>query len=172
MDRRELLKHKKTPKILPGRAIVFSRRHKLPKPLDRVVRSTRTSTTKLINVSDRHSVCFLFRDADIWTRSAFFGWLLHQQGKTYTAIAAFHYHPSHKSPHILMPCGEDDDLDHGTLHTCDELLLRDAETPPDPRTEEGRLTLIQLFCQSTGIQIKKDDSDDAAANQKLDLHPI
>lgn len=172
MKRSALRALKEEGKSLPGRDVVFERGHKLPKPLDKVVRSTRTTTTKLIRVSDQHSVCFLFRNADVRVRTGFYAWLLQKDDKSYTAIAALHYHGSHKPPHIHLPCDEENDTELGTLYTCKQLTLKGGKRPIDPRTEDGRLQLIGLFCRATGIKITKDDSDDATANQELDLRPL
>lgn len=172
MNRRRLREQKLETKILPGNDVIFDRGHKLPRPLNQIVRSSRAQTTKLIKVSDRHSVCFLYRDGDVRVRSAFYGWLLYSSGKQYTAVASLHYHPSHKPPHIHTPCEEPEDKDFGTLHECKQLNLNEPEPLIDPRTEQGRLKLIQIFCRATGIVIKKDNGNDTAANKELDLRPV
>lgn len=173
MNRVELKKHKTIDKNLPGSVIQFGQGFRLPKPLDKVVRSkTRTKTTKLLKVAPSHYVCFLWRDGQVRIKSAFYAWLLYQgSNQKYTALASLHYHPSHKPAHLVTRCRADPDEDLGTLgRGCSELNLKSDRC--DPRIERDRLTLIELFCKATGIKIIQGTHNDAAASQSLDLRPL
>ena len=173
MEKRKLRDHKRLQKTLAGTEISFSKGVRLKPPLSEVVRSkNRTQTTKLIQVADRHYVCFLWRDGPVRMKSAFYGWLLHErsQGKL-TAVASLHYHPSHKPAHLVTPCGKPEGVDYQSLGiNCHELMLDGAEY--DPRDEHDRTKLIERFCSATGIEIVSGESYDAPASQSLDLRPL
>jgi hypothetical protein len=173
LEKRKLRDHKRLQKTLAGTEISFSKGVRLKPPLSEVVRSkNRTQTTKLIQVADRHYVCFLWRDGPVRMKSAFYGWLLHErsQGKL-TAVASLHYHPSHKPAHLVTPCGKPEGVDYQSLGTsCHELMLDGAEY--DPRDEHDRTKLIERFCSATGIEIVSGESYDAPASQSLDLRPL
>lgn len=171
--KRDLRSHKRYSKRLSSSQIVFAQGHRLKAPLHEIVRSKRrTHTTKIIQVSDDHHVCFLWRDGEVRAKSAFYGWLLHgKSDDSLKALAAIHYHPSHKPAHIVSVCDLPDDVDHQALgRGCPELMLDDAVY--DPRCETDRLRMIERFCAATGIEIVDSENYDAPASQSLDLRPL
>ena len=104
-------------------------------------------------MSDTHRVFFFWRDGELLTDSAFLGWLMCelQDGQLYP-LFEFHYHPSHKGVHAKLPCNTQLDYTSRQLPKAPELNLSTKGTT-DPRTEEGRLTLIHQFCKACGIQV-------------------
>src|SRR5690606_31973819 len=133
MLRRKLREHKFEKKTLAIPLVSFGKGHRLPPPLHEVVRAkNRTETTKLIPVSRRHYVCFLWRNGPVRIKSAFYGWLLHvTKPNEFKALAALHYHPSHKPAHLVMPCDKPEDEDLQALGKgCSELNIDASSYDP------------------------------------------
>lgn len=154
MTPQELAAHKTAPKRLEDVPSFHKAKSgpKLPKPFDKM-RGPRMHASGELTVSDTHRVYFFWRDGDLLTDRAFFGWLMVvlENGKLYP-LFEFHYHPSHKGSHAKLPCKTQLDYTQRQLPQAPELQL-ETNGQPDPQTEEGRLVLIAQFCKACGIHI-------------------
>jgi len=159
MDQRVLRQHKREPKVLAD-IPTFSplKKNTLPGQYRRLGRP-RAHGSKLLPVSNSHSVFFIWRDGDIFTDRHFYGYLVDcLPGEKYRTLLEFHWHPSHKGFHCVTPCGSDVDYTGRMLTHCQELNLT---TRPhlDPAKDDDRLALIEFFCQICGIQIQNRNDD-------------
>jgi len=156
MKRRELARVKDLSKHLRGLKFRPMKKGALPRPFDKVG-GARLSATGLIAVGNGLSVLFLVRDGEIVERRAFYGHLLRNEPEGLLPLAVLHYHPSHKGIHLLVNCDTDRDYLNRLLPGAPELALR---TPSgiDPASEEGRLQLVNYFCDRCGIKIAPDDA--------------
>ncbi|MYM34894.1 hypothetical protein GTP38_11140 [Duganella sp. FT94W] len=125
---------------------------KLPKPFNKMG-GPRLSCTGLVNVSLSHQVIFVWKDGEIFSDRAFFGWLMKKVGSTdLYPLLEMHWHPSHKGLHIKTPCNTDFDYSNRQLPSAPELDIRAAKAY-DPQLEDDRLRLVERFCQVAGIEL-------------------
>ena len=153
MTPKELAHHKAAKKRLEGVPSFHKAKSgpKLAKPFDKM-RGPRMFSTGELSVSDVHRVYFFWRDGDLLTDSAFFGWLMKvmENGHLYP-LFEFHYHPSHKGIHAKLPCKTELDYTQRQLPQAPEFQIK-TESQHDPRTDVGRLALIDQFCTACGIE--------------------
>jgi hypothetical protein len=150
MTLRELQKHKLLPKKLKH-APEFrpQKRNKLPKPFNKLG-GQRIHTTGIMGVSDKHVVLMCWRDGEILTDSAFFGYFYYRlMSGGLSPLFEFHWHPSHKGFHCKMPCMTDNNYANRFLAGAPEMNLKAINL--DPRVHENRLRLILIFCELCGI---------------------
>jgi hypothetical protein len=157
MKPRELAKHKSAPKSL-ATVPTFKplKKNKLPKPLSRIG-GGRVKATELLRVSPDHLAILVWRDGEILTDRAFFGFLFCTLASgALSPVFEFHWHPSHKGIHCKVPCNTSSDYTNRFLPGAPELNLK---TPSilDPRSENDRLVLIHLFCKACGISLPETD---------------
>lgn len=157
MDKYELRDHKKAPKSLAGK-ITWSPLKKgvLPNQYKTLGRRPRVSCSGIREVSSRHGVLFLWKDGDILTDSAFYGYFIEiLPADKMRTILEFHWHPDHKGYHCVVPCNSDSDFTDRMLRNCHELNLKQS-TILDPRDDKDRHVLINQFCEIVGIQLQSD----------------
>ncbi len=150
---KELAAHKQAPKRLADipnfRAL---KKGKLPKPLHKMG-GIRLHATELIAVSESHRVVFLWRDGELLTDGAFFGYLFQMlEDDELLPLVEFHLHPSHKGLHIKVPCNTTYDYRQRLLPGAPELALSGIQGL-DPRLEADRIKLVVRFCKATGIEV-------------------
>lgn len=153
MKRRTLIIHKEARKVL-GVAPVFSsmKRGKLPKPLDRVG-GPQVQMTSLISVATGYSVWFMWKNGDTLVQTAFYGYLFHHVGPgNLYPLCHFHWHPSHKPIHFKSPCDSDLNYTNRSLPGARELSIKSPKVAFDPRIDQDRLRLIEVFCKTCGIE--------------------
>ena len=151
MTPKELADHKAVSKRLVS-VVAFKslKRGKYPKPLHKVG-GPRMQSTDLIEVSDTHRVVFIWRDGELRTDSAFFGYLFCILGTgELSPLFEMHFHPSHKGLHVKLPCKTESDYTSRMLPGAPELALS-VRHDIDPRLEKDRDVLIDRFCGSCGI---------------------
>jgi hypothetical protein len=128
------------------------RKGKLPKPFAKMGGS-RFWATDFIDVSSSHQVIFIWKDGQILTDKAFFGWLFKKVGSdSRYPLFEMHWHPSHKGLHAKMPCLTESDYTNRQLPGAPELGLHTAKSY-DPAIESDRLVLIDQFCKACGIKL-------------------
>lgn len=162
MTPRELLAHKLAPKFLPAFPEfkpLSKKNNGLPRPLDGLGRRKNAFATGLIGVSDTHSAFFLYRDGEILTDRAFYGFLFCQlQNGSLYPLQEFHWHPSHKGLHCKVPCNTVLNYSGRQLIQAPELALS-MERRLNPADPSDREDLIRLFCRACGVtmpQLEKD----------------
>lgn len=158
MDPRELRNQKEQPKRLTAPPVFKPlKKNKLPKPF-KTMGSPRLAATDLIAVSPSHELIFMWRDGQILTDRAFYGWLFKKvdDGSRYPLIE-MHWHPSHKGLHIKVPCRATIDYTNRQLPGAMELDIRTVSMY-DPQRESDRLELIGKFCKAAGIQLGAEGS--------------
>ena len=151
MSPKELAAHKTVPKRLAA-AVAFKalKRGKLPKPLHKMG-GPRMQSTDFIEVSDTHRVVFVWRDGELRTDSAFFGYLFCMlEAGEMSPLFEMHFHPSHKGLHIKLPCKTESDYTSRMLPGAPELALS-IRHDIDPRQEKDSEVLIDRFCGSCGV---------------------
>lgn len=151
MNPKELANHKTASKRLDS-AVVFKalKRGKLPKPLHKLG-GARIQSTDLLKVSDTHQVVFIWRDGELLTDSAFFGYLFCVlDTNELSPLLEMHFHPSHKGLHVKLPCKTQFDYTSRMLPGAPELALT-TRHGIDPRQENDRFVLIDRFCKCCGI---------------------
>ncbi len=162
MEPRELRAHKLAAKSLPELPEfkpLNKRSSGLPRPLDGLGRRKNAFATGLISVSDTHSAFFLYRDGEILTDRAFYGFLFcHLQNGSLYPLHEFHWHPSHKGLHCKMPCKTVLNYSGRQLVQAPELSLT-MDRPLNPADPTDRVALIQLFCQACGVTMPNMDED-------------
>lgn len=163
-------KHKKVLDSLPSFNALSKRGSKLPRPLDGLGRRKDVYVSGLIEVSNSHAVFFLYRDGQILTDRAFFGYLFCVlQNKSLNTLYEFHWHPSHKGIHCKLQCNTSLNYTGRLLVQAPELQL----APPselDPAKEADRVKLVQMFCAKCGIHLnlpKAQDQDQASEQGDL-----
>jgi hypothetical protein len=157
---RELIGHKRTTKVLSTYPTFRPmKRNKWPKPFHRMG-GPRVQATEIIPVSDTHRVMFLWRDGELRTDSAFYAFLLCElSGGAFGPLMEFHLHPSHKGTHCKVPCRTSDDYTNRLLPGAPELSI-DRSTTLDPRNDLDRTKLIVQFCDTCGIALRSEISED------------
>lgn len=160
MEKRLLREHKRATKLLPGvPAFRPLKRKKLPRPFDRSG-GPRVSSTELLPLGQGYEVLFIQRDGPLLTDSAFYGYLLKVTAAAdREPLFEFHWHPSHKGFHCMLPCGQDVDFTNRRLSSTPELNMRTS--PLDPRRPHDRVQLVRLFCNACGIKIVDPNGDPA-----------
>ncbi len=155
---KELAAHKLAPKRLVGiPAFRAMKKGKLPKPLHKMG-GPRLHATDLTAVSDTHRAVFIWRDGELLTDSAFFGYLFQVLADDeLSPLVEFHLHPSHKGLHIKVPCDTLYDYRQRLLPGAPELALSGI-SDLDPRREDDRTKLIVRFCKALGITVGPEDA--------------
>lgn len=153
VDRRSLRSHKLADKVLSELPDFKPlKRNTLPGQYKRLGARPRVYATTPKDVSEDHSVFFLWRDGEVMTDRHFYGYFIKKMphGKFLTLLE-LHWHPSHKGFHCVTPCETDLDYTGRMLSRCKELALT---TKPhlDPSVDQHRLELINLFCDICGIR--------------------
>ena len=158
MTPRDLANHKAAAKRLKETpAFKPLKRGKLPKPFHRLG-GARLFATDLIEVSSTHVAVFIWRDGEILTDRAFFGYLFCRlPADALYPLFEFHWHPSHKGLHAKLPCRTESDYTNRQLPGAPELALT-TYGKLDPRVEVDRLRLISAFCDACGITLGDADS--------------
>lgn len=151
---KELAQHKLVPKRLAAvPAFRALKKGRLPKPLHKVG-GARFQATDVLPVSDTHSAVFMWRDGELLTDGAFFGYLfLRLEQDELFPLAELHLHPSHKGLHIKVPCDTTYDYRQRLLPGAPELALSSGVAGLDPRQESDRVKLIHRFCKAMGIAV-------------------
>jgi hypothetical protein len=157
MKRRTLVLHKKAGKALKHfPKFHLAKRGKLPKPLHQIG-GARYQTTDLISVGSDYSVWFMWKDGETLAQTAFYAYLFtYVGGGNLYPLCHFHWHPSHKPLHIKTPCDSDLNYTGRGLPGCKELHLKNTGKLHDPRIEQDRLQLIEVFCMACGIKFGDD----------------
>lgn len=151
MDKKILRQHQNREKRLPNRPAFYpARRNRLPKPLHQLS-GPRLFTTDLLELAEVYRACFVWRNGELLSDTAFYGWLFEVRPKGMHPLAVMHYHPSHKPLHLLTPCEEDRDFTNRSLPGVREFNLRTRRY--DPRLERDRLDMIAMFCDRCGIDL-------------------
>ncbi len=151
MNTLELINHKRLTKRLSNAPIFAkTRKGKLAKPFHKMGGNNLYHAT--CQVSDSHVAYFFWKDGELRTDSKFYAWLMLIQGANLYPLLEFHYHPSHKPVHAKIPCDTDRDYTNITLPGAPELNIG-MLGKVDPRTEIGRLKLIEAFCKACGITL-------------------
>lgn len=153
MKKKTLSLHKRATKLLSEvPAFNLSKRGKLPKPLHQIG-GPRIHMTQLIPVAEKYCVWFMWKDGVTLEQTSFYAYLFHTVGESNLyPLCHFHWHPSHKPLHIKTPCGSDLNYTNRNLPSSNELNLSRHNKRFDPRIEQHRLELIEVFCQACGIQ--------------------
>lgn len=159
----DLRDHKKSPKTLSAYPVfkgLNKKNNHFPKPLDSLGRRKGAHASGLVPVSEHHFAFFLYRDGEILSDRAFYGYLFCKLANgTLSPICEFHWHPSHKGLHCKLPCNT-------TLNYSGRLLVNapelDLNIPGslDPADDSDRRVLIRLFCAACGVTIPWDDEDE------------
>lgn len=162
MDPRELRGHKLAQKTLssyPTFKPLSKKNNNFPRPLDMLGRRKNAYASGLIAVSDTHSAFFLYRDGEILTDRAFYGYLFCtlSSGSLFP-LHEFHWHPSHKGLHCKLPCKTEMNYSGRLLQLAPEFNLSMAR-PYDPANEGDRNHLVVLFCRACGITMTAPDDD-------------
>lgn len=154
MNRQQLLAQKRKPKRLCEVEFKALRKPSLPKPFDKIG-GPRIQYSGLIDVADDSVVLFVARDGETLERRAFYAYWLLRTASGLLPLVILHYHPSHKGVHLLTNCRDDRDYTERQLPGAPELALK---TPADidPGAQEGRLRLVNLFCERCGIRLGPD----------------
>lgn len=162
MDPRDLRTHRQVEKSLsayPEFKPLTRKTNAYPKPLDQLGRRPRAHSTGVLKVSDSHSAFFIYRDGEILTDRAFYGYLFCNLSDAKLAtLCEFHWHPSHKGLHCKVPCKTTDNYKERLLKGAPELNLKMA-MKFNPADEKHRLELIKLFCKLCGIDIPGNEDD-------------
>jgi hypothetical protein len=157
MQRTSLAAHKKETKILEA-APTFShiKRGKLPRPLHQMG-GPRIQSTPMLPVASNYSACFMWKDGETLEQAAFYGFLYAHvgQNRNLYPICELHFHPSHKDLHVKTPCDSDLDYTNRGLPGAKELCIKGNGKRFDPRNEQHRAQLIEIFCKVCGIQFGK-----------------
>ena len=150
MTPKDLRAHKLLPKQLRSSPeFKLQKRGKLPKPFNRLGGS-RIYTTGMLDVSDNHVVLMCWKDGEIQTDSAFFGYLHYRLANgDLSPLFEFHWHPSHKGFHCKTPCKTEINHTNRFLTMAREIKMQTKNL--DPRIHEDRLELILIFCDACGI---------------------
>lgn len=160
MEPRELKAHKDALKILnayPAFKPLNKKNNNLPKPLDGLGRRKNAHATGLLTLSDTHSAFFLYRDGEILTDRAFYGFLFcHLANGSLSPLHEFHWHPSHKGLHCKMPCKTQTNYSGRQLSQAPEFNLS-MDRPYDPAVLSDRTHLIRLFCRACGVTMTPQD---------------
>lgn len=158
MEPRQLKEHKEQPKRLRAAPAFKSlKKGKLPKPLAKLG-GPRLCATEPINVSPHHQVVFLWKDGEILTDRAFYGWLFKKVGTdSLYPLMTMHWHPSHKGLHIKVPCKTTLDYTNRELPGAPELDIHTGMSY-DPKNEIDRLALMDAFCRAAGIKLGAEES--------------
>lgn len=157
MEPQRLRAAQRAPKVI--RQVTFRplKRGKLPRPFDKTG-GPRLSYAGPLALGAGYSALFLVRSGATRERRAFYGYLLQDQpGADWVPLAALHYHPSHKGLHLVVNCGDLPDFTGRLLPGAPELALRTARAY-DPDDAQGRLQLIQVFCDRLNIRLAPDDA--------------
>ena len=134
------------------------KRNKLPKPF-KSLGGARIESTGLIDVSMDHVAFMYWRDGQILTDRAFYGYLFCRlANSSLSPIFEFHWHPSHKGFHCKTPCRTSNNYADRVLQQAPELAMR-TEPNLDPKIVSDRLKLVIAFCQGSGISLPDNDSD-------------
>jgi hypothetical protein len=159
MKKRTLALHKRDLKILPDPPVfALMKRGKLPKPLHQIG-GPRVRMTQLLQVAEQYSVWFMWKDGETVEQTAFYAYLFRHVGESNLyPLCHFHWHPSHKPLHIKTPCGSDLNYTNRSLPSSNELHLKPYDKRYDPRIEQDRLQLVEVFCRACGIQFGKNRS--------------
>lgn len=158
MDPRQLKVQKAQPKRLQSTpSFKTLKKGKLPKPLAKLG-GPRLSATDPIEVSPNHLVVFVWKDGEILTDRAFYGWLFKKVGTdNLYPLMTMHWHPCHKGLHIKVPCKTTLDYTNRDLPGAPELDIHTAMTY-DPKSENDRLALMDAFCRAAGIKLGAEES--------------
>jgi hypothetical protein len=150
VDKAALRQHKRaTKELLVEPSFRPLKRKSLPKPFHKMG-GGRAHSTGLIDVSDTHSVLFVYRTGDIRSDTSFYAYLMCKlRSGQLSPLMEFHYHPSHKDLHCKLPCRTTQDYTERLLPQAPELQLGRCDL--DPRAPDDRLELIWRFCAATGI---------------------
>ena len=162
MDPRELRSHKlalKTLSSYPTFKPLNKKNNNFPRPLDMLGRRKNAHASGLIDVSHSHSAFFLYRDGEILTDRAFYGYLFCtlSSGSLFP-LHEFHWHPSHKGLHCKLPCKTEMNYSGRLLLQAPEFNLS-MSRPYDPANENDRNQLVVLFCKACGITMTASDDD-------------
>lgn len=157
MNKKDILDHKVFVKKLPDKPTFKAmKKGRLPKPF-KSMGSNRLFTSDFIEVSDSHSIIFIWRNGEELTDRAFYAWMFCKlQNKDLYPLFEMHYHPSHKGVHCKVPCKTELDYTNRQLPSAPELDLK-VNQNLDPRVEIDRDKLILKFCKSCGISVGNDD---------------
>lgn len=156
MEKKVLAAIKKSPKFINSSSITFKKlkRNTLPPPFKRMGGS-RAHTSGVLSVADDLRVLFIWRDGEILTDTSFYGYLLRKDGDELLSLFEFHWHPSHKGYHCILPCGVVGHAPNRLIpKSAPELdLIHKQNLSPnlDPRIEEDRLNLINFFCEKVKL---------------------
>lgn len=168
MEPKELQNHKRHPKAIseyPAFYPLSRKNNKLPKPLDRLGRRKDAHGSGIIRVSDSHVAFFLYREGEILTDRAFYGYLFCElQDETLYTLYEFHWHPSHKGIHCKLPCRTSTDYAGRLLVQAPELQITKTSAL-DPSRDSDRKLLVEMFCEKCGIALELTTQDEAP------LHP-
>lgn len=160
MEPRDLKAHKDALKILnsyPSFKPLNKKNNSFPKPLDTLGRRKNAHATELLSLSDTHSAFFLYRDGEILTDRAFYGFLFcHLENGNLYPLHEFHWHPSHKGLHCKIPCKTHINYSGRQLIQAPEFNLS-MDRPYDPATSGDRNHLIRLFCRACGVTMTPQD---------------
>jgi len=129
------------------------KRGKLPKPLN-AIGGPRVQGTQLLPISEKHSAWFMWKDGETLEQRSFYGYLFSHVGhaRNLYPLCELHWHPSHKELHIKTPCNSESDYTGRGLPGAKELNLNRDQRRFDPRIDQHRLRLIEIFCDVCGIQ--------------------
>jgi len=156
MSPQELKSHKEHTKRLASLPVftpLAKKKNGLPKPLDMLGRRKEVFGSGLMKVSDTHIAFFLYRDGEILTDRAFYGYLFCElkNASLYT-LYEFHWHPSHKGIHCKLPCNTDNNYAGRLLVQAPELQIQSSSSL-DPANEQDRLELVRMFCEKCGVSV-------------------
>lgn len=154
MQKRTLKLHRDAEKALASvPSFAQFKRGKLPKPLHQIG-GPRVFATHLIAVSSEHSAWFMWKDGSTLVETSFYAYLFAHVGasRNLYPLCHFHWHPSHKGIHVKTPCNSDLTYTNRGLPGAKELAIKGTKSSYDPRIEQDRLQLIELFCKACGIR--------------------
>lgn len=158
MEKKQLHLIKAQTKEINSNLVDFKKlkRNTLPSPFKRMGGS-RAYSSGLIPVSDDIHVLFIWRDGEILTDTAFYGYLTKTTKNNILSVFEFHWHPSHKGYHCVVPCNtENHEANRMIPKNAPELNLSyQKETQPnlDPRDASDRLKLINFFCEKINLKV-------------------
>lgn len=153
MEPRELKNHKTAAKWLSTPPVFKAlKKGRLPKPFHKMG-GPRFWTTDLVDVADEYQIVFIWKDGQIATDRAFFGWLFKKtKNSSLYPIFEMHWHPSHKGLHAKVPCRTECDYTNRQLPGAPELDINTAKLY-DPQLESDRNLLMHTFYAACGIKI-------------------
>lgn len=157
MEPRALRDHKaaqKTMESIPEFRPLSKKNNQLPRPLDGLGRRKNAFATELISLSSSYRALFLYRDGEILTDKAFYGYLFAcQEGGVLYPLYELHWHPSHKGLHCNLPCNTVLNYSGRLLVQAPELSLK-MSRPYDPAQQGDREILIREFCRLCGVTLR------------------